>query len=148
MKSGSGVMSDTLIDTNILVYAAGVGTAEDRARKQLPAIEALRAVRATGAVSLQVLGEYGHALVRRGVDPTDVRDQVAVLARDWPVLADDAGALTAALDGLLAHRLSYWDAVIWATAKQHGLRRILSEDGPSGATLGGIEYISLRLELT
>jgi predicted nucleic acid-binding protein len=42
------------------------------------------------------------------------------------------------MDAVTHHHLSFWDAMMWATAKRHGCRALISEDGQSGRTLGGV----------
>jgi predicted nucleic acid-binding protein len=36
--------------------------------------------------------------------------------------------------------MSFWDAMIWAVAKQNRVAEILSEDGPVGSVVEGIRY--------
>ncbi len=59
-----------------------------------------------------------------------------------PVFAADEVCLTDAIDAVTVHSWSFWDAMIWATAKRAGCRLLLSEDGQSGRTLGGVTIIN------
>jgi predicted nucleic acid-binding protein len=48
--------------------------------------------------------------------------------------------LDMATNGVIGHKLSFWDAMIWAVAEQHGLEEILTEDGPIGSTIGHVTF--------
>jgi len=129
----------TLIDTNVVVYAAGV---DGDVARQTVAIEALRRQRATGALSTQVLAEFASVLLRKGRPADTVRQDVTVLGSAWRVFTLDGATVALALTGVSEHRLSFWDAMLWATAKRNGCSAILSEDGPTGSTVGGVLYES------
>jgi predicted nucleic acid-binding protein len=129
----------TLIDTNIVVYAAG---AEGDRRHQETAIRALEKHRTNGALAVQGLAEFANVLLRKHKAVAAIRNDVTVLAETWRVLAPDASTVPLALTAVEEHHLSFWDAMLWATAKQHGLTTILSEDGSTGSTVGDILYRS------
>lgn len=59
-----------------------------------------------------------------------------------PVVAADEVALVDAIDGVVEHKLSFWDAMMWATAKRAGCRLLISEDGADGRTLGGVTTVN------
>ena len=46
-----------------------------------------------------------------------------------------------AIDAVHEHGLSFWDAMIWATARQAGCSTVLSEDMQDGQRLGGVEFV-------
>ena len=66
--------------------------------------------------------------------------------RDWldvfHVTSADAPALVNAMDAVEEHRLSFWDALLWATARQSGCSAILSEDMQDGRRLSGVEFVN------
>ncbi len=132
---------DVLIDTNLLVYAFDP---RDR-RKQRRALEVLRHLVATGRgkVSTQVLGEF-YAVSTTKLDPRlsprEAADQVVTLSAAWAVLAVTPLVVLEAVRGALGHRLDYWDAQLWATARLNQVPRILSEDFAHGRVLEGIEF--------
>jgi predicted nucleic acid-binding protein len=39
------------------------------------------------------------------------------------------------------HGLSFWDAMLWATADRVGVRYLLTEDFQDGRTLGGVTFV-------
>ena len=61
--------------------------------------------------------------------------------RDWlevfEIAAADATSLVEAMDAVGEHRLSFWDAMLWATARQAGCAAILSEDMQHGRRFSG-----------
>ncbi len=46
------------------------------------------------------------------------------------------------MDAVEEHRLSFWDAMLWATARQAGSSAIVSEDMQDGRRLSGVEFIN------
>ena len=41
-----------------------------------------------------------------------------------------------------SHRISFWDAMLWATARRAGCGAILTEDFQDGRLLGGVRFIN------
>ena len=39
------------------------------------------------------------------------------------------------------HGISFWDALLWATADRVGVRYLFTEDFQDGRTLGGVTFI-------
>lgn len=132
-------MITTLVDTNILVYAAGVNT--DKAH-QAAASNALNKIRHVGALPVQALSEFTAVLLRHRRPADVILHDVDALAGTWPVLHPTARTVAEALAGVTDHQLSFWDAMLWAVAVEYGLSAILSEDGPTGHSIRGVEYVS------
>ena len=40
------------------------------------------------------------------------------------------------------HRLSFWDALIWAAARENGVTVIYTEDTPGAGEIEGVRYIN------
>jgi predicted nucleic acid-binding protein len=128
------------IDTNVLVYAAD-SQAGDRHRK---AIEVLARARGRDCVlTIQALAELFRALTGRHKVPAE---RAAAMIQVWrdalPVVAADEVCLVEAMDAVAAHSWSFWDAMIWATAKRAGCRLLITEDGQDGRTLGGVTLVN------
>ena len=128
------------LDTNILVYAVDrdAGERHDRSRTLLG-----RAARRDCVLTVQALAEFFHATTRKNLLPPAhasgfVRDWLAV----FQVAAADTSALIDAMDAVEEHRLSFWDATLWATVRQSGCSAILSEDMQDGRRLGGVEIVN------
>lgn len=126
-----------LVDTNVLVYAAGIRTDSERQRA---ATQLLDRVRPEACLSLQVLSEFSAVALRHGLSAQTCRTIVAEYRRSWTVLLPSAGTLDTALGAVEEHRLSFWDSVLWAVAHENGLTEILTEDGPTNAVIGGVRF--------
>ncbi len=128
------------LDTNILVYACDRDAGErHRTGKEILACAAGRDC----VLTVQALAEFFHVTTRKGKLTTPI---ASAIVRDWLELfevasADDA-TLPDAMDLVIAHRLAFWDAMLWATARQHGCAAIFSEDMQDGRRLGGLEIIN------
>ncbi len=72
--------------------------------------------------------------VRREYPPNRIRTTIEA----WRV-ADDSDLLIA-LEAVRAHRLAFWDAMLWASAKRAGVRHMLSEDFQDGFALQGVTF--------
>jgi predicted nucleic acid-binding protein len=134
---------DILVDTNVLVYAY------DRAAgtKQARAVDTLSRVLRTGRgrLSTQVLGEFFRVATQRLAAPLtigDACDQIARLLEAWPVLAITPPIVLEAARGVRDHRLPFWDAQLWATARLNQVEIVLSEDFTDGRTLEGVRFMN------
>jgi predicted nucleic acid-binding protein len=128
------------LDTNILVYSVDrdAGERHDRS-KELVA----QAAKCDCVLTVQALAEFFHATTRKKVlDPS----RASAFVGDWLVVFDltsaDDTALVGAMDAVREHRLSFWDAMLWATARQAGCSAILTEDMQDGRRLSGVEFIN------
>ena len=62
--------------------------------------------------------------------------------RSWPVLDLLPEDVSTAVRVVRQHKMAYWDALIWSTAKRAGLRAVLSEDFQDGRRLEGIHFLN------
>ena len=128
------------LDTNILVYAVD----RDGGERHLRSIELVgRAAERDCVLTLQSLAEFFHATTRKNLlGPSDAGSFV----RDWlevfEVVPATSAALADAMSAVDEHRLSFWDAMLWATARQAGCSAIVSEDMQHGRRLGGVEFVN------
>src|SRR5271156_1499887 len=116
----------TFVDTNVLVYAHDL----DAQEKHLAAKEALSRLWAdrTGVLSTQVLQEFYVAVTRklpRPLSKTAARKVIDTYVV-WCVDVTHA-EITAAFRIEDQARISFWDALICATALTSGAERLLSE---------------------
>lgn len=135
--------AEILIDTNVLVYAYDAG----EKAKQERALAVLRRLVAggRGCLSAQVLGEFFRAVttkLRPAVSAADAASQVAALIRAWMVLPVTPMIVLEAGRGVRDHRLGYWDAQIWATARLNQVPWVLTEDFTDGAVVEGVRFVS------
>lgn len=128
------------IDTNILLYAL-VGQDDIKHRTARSLVR--RARQSDCIITVQALGEMFRAMVGKFRRP--VAEAIAAV-EEWrgaaPVVAANEACLVDAMDAVAGHHLSFWDAMMWATAKQAGCRLLLSEDGDDGRLLGGVTLIN------
>jgi predicted nucleic acid-binding protein len=136
-------MTAVLVDTNLLVYAWDPGDV----RKQETAIatlDGLHSARA-GRLSVQSLAEFFAAITRGKkprLTPARAAEQVAALAASWPVLDVTPLVVIEATRGVEHHRLAYWDAQLWATARLNQVPVIFSEDFASDSVLNGVRFVN------
>jgi predicted nucleic acid-binding protein len=132
-------MPRSLVDTNILLYANDRQETVKRAR----AIELIDQLSASGELvtSAQCLNEFCSVALRRGVPISEIRTKVEMLRDFGPVLAVTDLMTVAALEVVERHTLSFWDALIWAAAKQADITIVMSEDFQHGRVLEGVTFV-------
>ena len=128
-------------DTNVLVYAtASISDAKAPRARELIA----RAMRAERSVLLlQSLAEFANVAIRKAKIPVDdIRRTIDAWRAVLPVQAADDGDLGAALEAVRAHRLAFWDAMLWASAQRAGVQYLLTEDFQDGLVLRGVKFVN------
>lgn len=127
-------------DTNILVYAV-YSKADERYELSKGLIG--RVARHDCVLTVQALAEFFHATTRKGLLGSL---RAGAFVRGWlnvfQVTSVDDAALVDAMDAAAEHRLSFWDATLWATARRAGCSVILTEDMQDGRRLSGVEFIN------
>ena len=133
-------MARSLVDTNILVYSRDLNEPVKRAR----AIEVIDQLRASGelVLSAQCLNEFSSTSLRRGTPISEVRVAVSRWHDLGHVLPLTGSATTAALTAVERYGLSFWDALIWATAHDAGVPVVLSEDFQDGREIEGVRFVN------
>jgi predicted nucleic acid-binding protein len=128
------------IDTNVLVYA----DSSDEPRKQRIAIDVLRHLRFArlGVLSTQVLNEYIQVGLRKlGLPHAHIREQLHCYRQlDFAAVTPDT--IDMALDLHSKHALSYWDALIVASAHISGCSVLITEDMGAGEVLAGVKLVN------
>jgi predicted nucleic acid-binding protein len=135
--------SDTLIDTNILVYECDRRDPE----KQAVARRVLRSVRHANrlTVSTQVLAEFHWTVTRRLPDPlspAEASRELHYLVNFARVIPVTLATVMTALGAVERHRLPVWDAQIWAAARLAVCPVVLSEDFSHRQTLDGVTFLN------
>ncbi len=135
-----------IVDTNILVYRYDPRDL----RKQRIVIELLRRGLDEQSIRIpyQAIVEFYAVVTRRGRNGVPLLDN-AVATRetdeilvDFEVLYPTEEIIRAALYAIVAHQLSWWDALIWAYAEVNGLTEILSEDFQHGRLYGHVRVVN------
>ncbi|MBI2917059.1 MAG: PIN domain-containing protein [Chloroflexi bacterium] len=132
-----------LVDTNVLVYR--YDTADHRKRQR--ARDVLERIRSAGngALSTQVLGEFYHVATCRiasPLSPAQAEQSVARFLRSWVVYGISGWTVGEAAQASGRYQMSYWDGLIWATAKLNRVPTVLSEDFQHGRLLEGVRFIN------
>lgn len=134
------VSSRFTFDTNILIYAVD-RSGGDRHHIAVDLIE--KAADKDCYLTVQVLGEFYHAVTRKNHAKPD---QAIAFTRIWqqifPVAAANQDTFNDAVEYVRDHTISFWDAMLWVTAKQAGCGYIISEDMQHGRRLGGVEILN------
>jgi predicted nucleic acid-binding protein len=92
-------------------------------------------------LTVQCLNEFSAASLRRGVEISEVETAVTRWYDLGEVLRLEVAATTAALGPVARHRLSFWDALIWATARDAAVPVVFSEDFQHGRELEGVRFL-------
>lgn len=133
------------LDTNILIYAID-NTDPIRHQKSLELMEQM--LTQDCFLSLQSLCEFFYAATRKKIVPINIAyEQIKDWQELFPVICAKPTAINCALHAVEEHTLAFWDAMLWATAKDAGVTTILSEDFQHGRVLEGIKFINPFLKL-
>lgn len=131
-----------LIDANVLVYSIDPREPGKRERAR----EVLRKVTSGGNAVLpsQALSEFANACLKKlrpSPDPATIEREVERLLLTFTVLPLTGPVVLEALRGVREHRLSYYDAQVWAVARLGQVPVILSEDFNPGSVLDGVRFV-------
>lgn len=126
----------------MLVYAydAQAPAKAERARTVLEQLQR----RGIGVLSVQVLGEFYNVVTRRIAEPLSLDEAeraVHRFARAWRVLLPTTTVVFEAMRAVRWHSLSYYDALIFATASLNDVPCVLSEDFSDGHVLEGVRFV-------
>lgn len=132
--------SACFVDSNVLLYMVDAENLE----KQAAALRWRDALweNEAGCLSWQVLNEfYANATRKLHVPPAIARTLVESYAH-WPVSGFTLSLLQQAWQWVDRGGISYWDALIVASAERLGCRWLLSEDFQDGRKYGAVQVIS------
>jgi predicted nucleic acid-binding protein len=125
-------------DSNILIYTLHRGDPRHLAAASLLA-------RATGGdciQTLQSLAECFRVLTTKlRLDPHQARHEIDGFRTAFPVCTAEESDLDRAMRAVEDHHLSFWDAMLWATAKRAGCTLLFSEDLQDGRHLEGMLFV-------
>ena len=132
------------LDTNLLVYAIDT-SAKDKHVSAAKLVEL--ALKADCVLTLQALGEFYFAVTRKGKLPLrEAKAQVEAWQELFPVAAAKPSTLNRAIAATLSHQLGFWDAMLWATARDACVTLLLSEDFSDGQILDGVHIVNPLVE--
>ena len=130
-----------LVDTNLLVYAYDRSEPE----KQAKAVELLDELvkNGTGILCPQVLSEFFTVVTRKLAAPLTSQEAYSSISnyiRSWNMVDLTSLVVLEAVRGVRDHHLSYWDSLIWATAKMNQIPTVLSEDFSHNSVIEGVRF--------
>jgi predicted nucleic acid-binding protein len=132
----------TFVDSNVLIYAHDLDAGPKRER----AIAKLQALwgAGTGRLSVQVLQEFYVNATRKLTTPVarSTAREVIKTYGVWITRPTTAETVARATDIAELARLSFWDALIVASAEEVEAEEILSEDFNDGQSIAGIRVIN------
>lgn len=132
------------IDGNILVHALDRDAGD---RHRVAARLITHATELDCMLTLQALAEFFMVVTRKaGMPLEDANAQIDDWRALFPVRAADAATLTRAIAAVRAHRLAFWDAMLWACAKEGGCTALVSEDFQHGRILNGVRFLNPFVE--
>jgi predicted nucleic acid-binding protein len=131
----------TFVDTNILIYAHDVDQGEKHRTARSILIELM--LDRSGVLSPQVLQEFYVNVTRKIAKPLTKREAREVV-EDYSVWCIDTTAAEVAAAFRIEDqaKISFWDALILASAVKAGAEVLLSEDLSSGRTVAGIRILN------
>ncbi len=71
-----------------------------------------------------------------------ISDMKVTRSRDLIARAMRSASSVLLLDAVRAHRLAFWDAMLWASAHRAGVRYLVTEDLQDGFTLEGVTFVN------
>lgn len=136
-------MAVILMDTNLLVYLVDQNEPERQSR----ALETLSVLELhqVGRLSTQNLAEFINVVVhklRPGLTIDQAMEWAGRFVRLWPVFDLTPQIVLEAGRGVRDHKLAYYDAQIWATARLNQVPIVFSEDFQDGLFLEGVKFVN------
>ena len=133
-------------DTNVFVYAAGIGSSELDREKSHTARALILANSGAGHdlhVAAQVLVELHDVLVRKGgYDRNEAATEIIHWQNDLTLIPTDETVIEQATVLSTRHKLRIFDAVILAGASVAGCDVLYSEDLQHGFVWRGVEVVN------
>lgn len=132
-----------LVDTNVLVYAYD----RSEPHKMEVSVNLLDqpALSGRGVLSLQILAEFFVAVTKKIAHPLSAavaEERVLNYLLAWRTVGITNMVLREALRGVREHRLSFWDAQVWAAARLNQIPTIFSEDFSHRSTVEGVQFLN------
>jgi len=140
LKHYKTIAVEHFIDTNVFVYAQDSSNPVKCAR----ALVLLESLSKEGgiAISTQVLQEFANVAVRKlGLRLPEVNALLDELNK-LTTFSVDIATIKDAVTIHFAHRLSFFDSLIIATASRNGCLFVYSEDMADGQTIKGLTIVN------
>ena len=129
------------IDTNIFIYLNDHASFEKQ-KKSRAKLEEIYS-QGTGVISTQVLQEFYVVSTKKfKLPPVEVRKQVESML-DFEVINIDVPLIKEAIDSSILDQISYWDALIVASAQKGGCDHVLTEDLNHDQVIKGVKIVNI-----
>ncbi len=138
-------MNLSSIDTNILVYAAGLRRSDADEPKIRAAQALIEGLIGSDEIKIaaQALAELRHVLTRRsGLSADLIEERLARYLALGDCIPTDQAVLRSAFELAHKHKLQTYDAIIVAAAAQAGCDALYSEDMQHGFVWRGVEVVN------
>jgi predicted nucleic acid-binding protein len=127
------------LDANILFYS--IDPADPHRHRQAGEIIERGALEFDCLIPLQAFCEFFASTLRKGkLEPTEAQAQIADWQTLFPTVYAGPRTLNPAIDAVRRHNFSFWDAMLWSTAREAGATVLLTEDFQHGRELGGVRF--------
>lgn len=128
-------------DTNVLVYAIDSANPPRHALANRLLADVIS--RGEALFSLQVLAEFCNVSTRKfGLAPTKAEEFVLAWSGSGTIEGFTDADLAAAMSAWARHKLTIWDALIWATCDRVGATILATEDLQDGRALGRVTFLN------
>ena len=134
----------SLVDTNIVVYSYDPSdpVKQSTANTLIQRLSDARRL----VFSTQVFNEFCNVMMRPSrkpkVSPAEVALVLHRLSATGEVVPIAQRLTFRALDAMPRHGFSFWDALIWAAAKEHGVEIVYTEDFQHGRDVEGVRIVN------
>lgn len=128
------------LDTNILIYAID----RDAGKKhEIASLILDKSMNGRCLLTAQALGEFYCAATRKGdISQSEAVEIIEDLMEIFPVISSTGATLKKALSALPKYGLQFWDAMLWATAKESKCSLIITEDFQDERSVEGVQFIN------
>ncbi len=128
------------LDTNILIYSidrdAGI-------KHEMASFILEKSMNGRCLLTSQALGEFYCAATRKGyVSQNTAIEIIEDFMEIFPIISSTGATLKKALSTLSKYGLQFWDAILWATAKESKCSLIITEDFQDGRSIEGVQFIN------
>lgn len=114
------------LDTNILVYSVNTDAGENH-NLAIKVFE--HAIQCDCVLTLQALSEFFTVVTRKKILPLKTAaERINDFLEIFPIVTAKEHSLKLAIDAVIQQKISFWDAMLWATAQDAGVSFLLSED--------------------
>ena len=133
--------SRAFVDTNVLVYSASARRASKRdiARRLLGTLAATKSV----VISTQVLQEFYVVATRKGtLTPHLGRQMIGLFREQFEVAVVTPDRILEAIDCSILNQISFWDALLIASASAANCEELWTEDLNPNQTISGVRIVN------